>query len=70
MLNNSFNYVEIFLVADNTGDAEPTIGMLRKVNLFNNLIHPKNGAEALDQETVVPVSCVCRIGVSFSFTVR
>ena len=42
------NGVEILLVEDNMSDAELTIRALRKKNLANNLIHLKNGAEALD----------------------
>ena len=40
--------VEILLVEDNASDAELTIRALKKKNLANNLIHLKNGAEALD----------------------
>jgi len=40
--------VEILLVEDNPHDAELTIRALRKVNLANQLIHVKDGAEALD----------------------
>lgn len=42
------NQVEILLVEDNVNDAELTIRALRKVNLANQLIHVKDGAEALD----------------------
>ena len=42
------NGVEILLVEDNLSDAELTIRALKKNNLANNLIHLKNGAEALD----------------------
>lgn len=42
------NGVEVLLVEDNLSDAELTIRALRKQNLANNLIHLKNGAEALD----------------------
>jgi two-component system response regulator len=42
------NGIEILLVEDNVSDAELTIRALRKKNLTNNLIHLKNGAEALD----------------------
>jgi two-component system, response regulator len=42
------NRVEILLVEDNMSDAELTIRALKKKNLTNNLIHLKNGAEALD----------------------
>lgn len=42
------NSVEILLVEDNMSDAELTIRALKKKNLANNLIHLKNGAEALD----------------------
>src|SRR5687768_2956334 len=42
------NSVEILLVEDNMSDAELTIRALKKKNLTNNLIHLRNGAEALD----------------------
>jgi two-component system response regulator len=42
------NQVEVLLVEDNIHDAEMTIRALRKVNLANNLVHVKDGAEALD----------------------
>ena len=45
---NNDNGVEILLVEDNSSDAELTIRALKKKNLANNLIHLKNGAEALD----------------------
>ncbi|MDB5158124.1 MAG: two-component system response regulator, partial [Mucilaginibacter sp.] len=40
--------VEILLVEDNIHDAELTIRSLKKVNLANNLVHVKDGEEALD----------------------
>ncbi len=40
--------VEVLLVEDNRDDAELTIRALRKNNLANNLVHVKDGAEALD----------------------
>jgi len=40
--------VEILLVEDNMSDAELTIRALKKNNLANNLVHLKDGAEALD----------------------
>lgn len=43
-----YNEVEIVLVEDNPSDAELTIRALKKINLSNNLIHLKDGAEALD----------------------
>jgi two-component system response regulator len=42
------NSVEILLVEDNPADAELTIRALRKHDMANNLIHVKNGADALD----------------------
>jgi two-component system, response regulator len=45
MYPNGFN---ILLVEDNPSDAELTIRAFKKKNLANNLIHLKNGAEALD----------------------
>jgi two-component system response regulator len=40
--------VEILLVEDNPNDAEMTIRALKKHNLVNNLVHVKDGEEALD----------------------
>lgn len=40
--------VEVLLVEDNPTDAELTIRELKKYNLANNLVHLKNGEEALD----------------------
>lgn len=40
--------VEILMVEDNRGDAELTLRALKKNNLANNVIHLKDGAEALD----------------------
>jgi two-component system response regulator len=42
------NSVEIILVDDNITDAELTIRELKKHNMANNLIHLKDGEEALD----------------------
>lgn len=42
------NYVEVLLVEDNVHDAEMTIRALKKVNLANNLVHLKDGEEALN----------------------
>ncbi len=42
------NEVEILLVEDNPSDAELTIRALKKHHLANNLVHVKDGAEALD----------------------
>ena len=42
------NSVEILLVEDNVTDAELTIRELRKHNMANNLVHLKDGEEALD----------------------
>ena len=42
------NQVEVLLVEDNVHDAEMTIRALKKVNLANNLVHVKDGEEALD----------------------
>ena len=44
----NYKEVEIVLVEDNASDAELTIRALKKINLANNLIHLKDGAEALD----------------------
>jgi len=40
--------IEIVLVEDNPDDAELTIRALKKGNISNNLIHLKDGAEALE----------------------
>ena len=42
------NNVEILLVEDNVNDAELTIRVLKKNNLSSNLMHVKDGAEALN----------------------
>lgn len=42
------NSVEVLLVEDNMVDAEITIRALTKYNMANNLIHVKNGKEAID----------------------
>src|SRR5690242_11801257 len=42
------NTVEILLVEDNSTDAQLTIRELKKHNMANNLVHVKNGADALD----------------------
>lgn len=42
------NSVEILLVEDNLTDAELTIRELKKHNMANNLVHLKDGEEALD----------------------
>jgi CheY-like chemotaxis protein len=42
------NSVEILLVEDNMNDAELTIRELKKHNMANNLVHVKNGEEALE----------------------
>src|SRR6201999_1776652 len=43
-----YQQVEVLLVEDNLHDAEMTIRSLKKVNLANNLVHVKDGEEALD----------------------
>ena len=40
--------VEVLLVEDNSRDAEMTLRTLRKRNLANNVVHVKDGQEALD----------------------
>ncbi len=42
------NTVEVLLIEDNPDDAELTIRALKKKKLANNLVHLKDGAEALD----------------------
>lgn len=44
----SNNEVEILLVEDNPNDAELTLRALKKNNLANNVVHVKDGADALD----------------------
>lgn len=44
----NYNSVEVLLVEDNMTDAELTIRELKKHHLANNLIHVKNGEEALE----------------------
>jgi len=41
-------HLEVLLVEDNPRDAELTLRALRKRNLANNVIHAKDGQEALD----------------------
>jgi two-component system, response regulator len=45
-MNN--NSVEVLLIEDNITDAELTIRELKKHNMANNLVHVKNGEEALE----------------------
>jgi len=42
------NELSILLVEDNASDAEMTIRALKKNTLVNNLLHVKDGAQALD----------------------
>jgi two-component system, response regulator len=42
------NTVDILLVEDNSSDAELTIRELSRHNMANNLVHVKDGEEALD----------------------
>ena len=42
------NSVEVLLVEDNISDAELTIRELKKHHMANNLVHVKDGEEALD----------------------
>jgi two-component system response regulator len=42
------NEVEILLIEDNPNDAELTMRALRKNNLANNVVHARDGAEALE----------------------
>ena len=42
------NSVEVLLVEDNINDAELTIRELKKHHMANNLVHVKDGEEALD----------------------
>lgn len=45
---NDQNIIDLLLVEDNPRDAELTIRALKKHNLANQLVHVKDGAEALD----------------------
>lgn len=47
-MKSTFRQVEILLVEDNMNDAELTIRALKKHNLANDLVHVKDGEEALD----------------------
>ena len=40
--------IDLLLIEDNASDAELTIRELKKYNMANNLIHLRNGAEALN----------------------
>lgn len=42
------NRVEIVLIEDNMSDAELTVRALKKNNIANDLIHLKDGVEAMD----------------------
>jgi CheY-like chemotaxis protein len=44
----STNEIEILLVEDNPNDAELTLRALKKNNFANNVVHAKDGAEALE----------------------
>ena len=44
----NLNEVEILLVEDNPNDAELTIRALKQHHLANNLVHVRDGEEALD----------------------
>ncbi len=44
----NYNLVDILLVEDNLDDAELTIRELTKHNMAHNLVHVKDGEEALD----------------------
>jgi two-component system response regulator len=48
MINGMISQVEVLLVEDNIHDAEMTIRSLKKVNLANNLVHVRDGEEALE----------------------
>ncbi len=45
---NDLNSIEVLLADDNSTDAELTIRELKKHRFANNLVHVKNGKEALD----------------------
>ncbi len=47
-MKDKINEVEILLVEDNMSDAELIIRALRKVNLSNNLVHVRDGEEAIE----------------------
>src|SRR5579872_2450168 len=47
-INGMISQVEVLLVEDNSHDAEMTIRSLKKVNLANNLVHVRDGEEALE----------------------
>lgn len=47
-MDKKFSEVEILLVEDSMNDAHLIIRALRKTNLANNLVHVKDGVEALE----------------------
>ncbi len=47
-MEDSKNQIEILLVEDTISDAELTIRALKKNHLANNIVHLKDGAEAID----------------------
>ena len=54
--------IEILLVEDNINDAELTIRELKKYNMANNLVHVKDGEEALkfvyDNIDILPLKLI------------
>ena len=47
-MESKYNEIEILLVEDNAYDAELIMRALHKVNLANNLVHVKDGVEAIE----------------------
>lgn len=45
---NELNSIEILLIEDNPADAELTMRALKKIHISNNILHLKDGEEAIN----------------------